>query len=168
MHPSSLSPAHRILQLTPDGGRFGLSFCYAQMVLPIDNDSSARGRRSLSSSSSAPSRRWHLLWFSRPRVLTSFGRLKPVYTFFAQSFAMAPGLPGSYPSRRLLQANVARMLDRYHHLLWNLFRPARHIGRTARLHRRILRHRAFVHRSPFADCFSCAYPEWPVAACPKS
>jgi virginiamycin A acetyltransferase len=31
-----------------------------------------------------------------PAVLTLFGRLKPVYTFFAQSFAVAPGLPGSY------------------------------------------------------------------------
>ena len=29
-------------------------------------------------------------------TLTLFGRLKPVYTFFAQSFAVAPGLPGSY------------------------------------------------------------------------
>ena len=29
-------------------------------------------------------------------ALTLFGRLKPVYTFFAQSFALGPGLPGSY------------------------------------------------------------------------
>ena len=29
-------------------------------------------------------------------TLTLFGRLKPVYTFFAQSFALGPGLPGSY------------------------------------------------------------------------
>jgi len=29
-------------------------------------------------------------------LLTLFGRLKPVYTFFAQAFALAPGLPGSY------------------------------------------------------------------------
>jgi acetyltransferase-like isoleucine patch superfamily enzyme len=29
-------------------------------------------------------------------LLTFFGRLKPVYTFFAQGFAFAPGLPGSY------------------------------------------------------------------------
>ena len=29
-------------------------------------------------------------------ALTLFGRLKPAYTFFAQSFALGPGLPGSY------------------------------------------------------------------------
>jgi virginiamycin A acetyltransferase len=29
-------------------------------------------------------------------VLTLFGRIKPVYTFFAQSFALGAGLPGSY------------------------------------------------------------------------
>ena len=29
-------------------------------------------------------------------VLTLFGRLRPVYTFFAQSYALGPGLPGSY------------------------------------------------------------------------
>ncbi len=29
-------------------------------------------------------------------ALTLFGRFKPVYTFFAQSFALGPGLPGSY------------------------------------------------------------------------
>jgi virginiamycin A acetyltransferase len=29
-------------------------------------------------------------------TLTLFGRIKPVYTFFAQSFALGPGLPGSY------------------------------------------------------------------------
>lgn len=29
-------------------------------------------------------------------LLTLFGRLKPVYTFFAQAFALSPGLPGSY------------------------------------------------------------------------
>ncbi len=29
-------------------------------------------------------------------ALTLFGRIRPVYTFFAQSFALGPGLPGSY------------------------------------------------------------------------
>ena len=29
-------------------------------------------------------------------ALTLFGRAKPVYTFFAQSFALGPGLPGSF------------------------------------------------------------------------
>jgi len=29
-------------------------------------------------------------------ALTLFGRLQPVYTFFAQGFALGPGLPGSY------------------------------------------------------------------------
>lgn len=29
-------------------------------------------------------------------ALTLFGRLKAVYTFFAQSYALVPGLPGSY------------------------------------------------------------------------
>lgn len=29
-------------------------------------------------------------------ALTLFGRLKPAYTFFAQYFALGPGLPGSY------------------------------------------------------------------------
>jgi len=29
-------------------------------------------------------------------ALTLFGRIKPVYTFFAQSFALGPGLPGGY------------------------------------------------------------------------
>ena len=29
-------------------------------------------------------------------TLTLFGRIKPVYTFFAQSFALGAGLPGSY------------------------------------------------------------------------
>ena len=31
-----------------------------------------------------------------PALLTGFGRLKPVYTFFAQSFATAPGGIGDY------------------------------------------------------------------------
>jgi virginiamycin A acetyltransferase len=29
-------------------------------------------------------------------ALTLFGRIKPVYTFFAQSYALGPGLPGSF------------------------------------------------------------------------
>jgi virginiamycin A acetyltransferase len=29
-------------------------------------------------------------------ILAVFGRLKPVYTFFAQCFALGPGMPGSY------------------------------------------------------------------------
>ena len=29
-------------------------------------------------------------------TITLFGRIKPVFTFFAQSFALGPGLPGSY------------------------------------------------------------------------
>jgi acetyltransferase-like isoleucine patch superfamily enzyme len=29
-------------------------------------------------------------------AVTLFGRLKPIYTFFAQFFALCPGLPGSY------------------------------------------------------------------------
>lgn len=29
-------------------------------------------------------------------TFTLFGRIKPVYTFFAQSFALGPGLPGNY------------------------------------------------------------------------
>lgn len=29
-------------------------------------------------------------------ALTLFGRIRPVYTFFAQSYALVPGLPGSY------------------------------------------------------------------------
>jgi acetyltransferase-like isoleucine patch superfamily enzyme len=29
-------------------------------------------------------------------TLTLFGRFKPMYTFFAQSYALGPGLPGSY------------------------------------------------------------------------
>lgn len=31
-----------------------------------------------------------------PALLTLFGRLEPVYSFFAQAFALGPGLPGSY------------------------------------------------------------------------
>ncbi len=31
-----------------------------------------------------------------PAALTLFGRLRPVYTFFAQAFALSPGLPGSF------------------------------------------------------------------------
>ena len=31
-----------------------------------------------------------------PAVLTLFGRLPAVYSFFAQAFALGPGLPGSY------------------------------------------------------------------------
>lgn len=37
------------------------------------------------------------LVFALPAAaLTMFGRLQPVYTFFAQCYALAPGLPGSY------------------------------------------------------------------------
>lgn len=31
-----------------------------------------------------------------PAALSLFGRLRPVYTFFAQALALSPGLPGSY------------------------------------------------------------------------
>ncbi len=37
-----------------------------------------------------------LVLASPAAALTVFGRIGPVYTMFAQSFALAPGLPGSY------------------------------------------------------------------------
>ena len=98
-------------------------------------------------------------------ALTLFGRIKPVYTFFAQSFALGPGMPGSYLRAAYYKMTLSESSLDVTLSLGTYFVQPDSVLKEGCFNRRVLRDRSCFHRRSLADRIARADPERPPAAC---